>query len=230
MPPNGWNPHIEQVPFQDGPRFLREYGYAELLQSLGLSEVQLAAYQIPVWVSISDLNVKPLPERAIRIPALLDTGCTSNFSLRQSHLELAGYQARPNRIGRKPRAAVGTGGPVRGIEVFADVWLHSFTANSLTPFPPLRLPFGGHGGILCYPTRPIEKDDEPHEELCRRLADRAHTTRWAGSRLEQPLCGPRLPLLGLRGLCKAGLALEVHCQNKGGHASLFAAGDAYHRP
>jgi hypothetical protein len=48
---------------------------------------EIKPYQIIVMVSISDQEVLDLPEDALRIPAILDTGNNHNFAIRQGQLE-----------------------------------------------------------------------------------------------------------------------------------------------
>lgn len=241
MPPaKDWVPHIEGLPFHGQDRELIEYGHAKELEDLGLGHLNLKAYQIPVWVSITDAGETQCPGTAKRIPALLDTGSTNNFSLRQSHLELSHHQIRPAQIG-DVWPTEGTGGPVFGINVSVDIWLHSYAPpeRTVSELPPLPMSFGGRGGIICYPTHPIESRGVSRADLIRRLTERtlpepepdpkrrqARRPRPASGR-PTPLQGPRLPILGIRGLCLTGLALEVHCRDEGGEVFVYAPPTAY---
>ena len=66
--------HRLPVPERDAVTFVRD------------EMVPIAAYEIVVWVSLAPRHVLD-PSRLARFPALVDTGHTHNFSIREDHLE-----------------------------------------------------------------------------------------------------------------------------------------------
>ncbi len=54
--------------------------------AVGLERVRIKPYQIIVWVSVTARNVLELPPHAPRLPAILDTGHSHNFSIQHRHL------------------------------------------------------------------------------------------------------------------------------------------------
>jgi len=104
-------PHIiRNLPFYDRPTTVDVRGRS----------VNVKRDQIIVWVSITEKGVSDLHPNTPRVPAILDTGCTHAFVIRERHLqEWAGIHPRylrrlaATRVYRKtvPQLA-------------ANVWLH----------------------------------------------------------------------------------------------------------
>jgi hypothetical protein len=67
---------------------LRRLPFKEVADELavGLERIRIKPYQIIVWVSVTTRSVLELPGHAPRIPAILDTGHSDNFSIRREHL------------------------------------------------------------------------------------------------------------------------------------------------
>jgi hypothetical protein len=110
--------------------------------------VQVKPYQIVVWVSLTPADQVEWDARAPRLPAILDTGNNSNFSIRAGHLiRWAGL--RPEFLGSF-RAIRERG---RTIPLYAaDVWLHRNRPGRrevAADGPPFRLLIDE--GIAIYP-------------------------------------------------------------------------------
>src|SRR5438045_208112 len=54
--------------------------------SVGLERIPVLPYQIIVWVSVTARTVPSLSPSALRLPAILDTGHSHNFSIHERHL------------------------------------------------------------------------------------------------------------------------------------------------
>ena len=83
--------------------------------------VEVKAFQVIVWVSISTDELLPWDPRTPRLPAILDTGTTHNFALTDAHLRTwAGIHAASLRgLGRM--RVESTKATLHG----AGLWLHT---------------------------------------------------------------------------------------------------------
>jgi hypothetical protein len=129
---------LRQLPFFDQPSAVRVRG----------APVSVKAHQIIVWVSISAREVLALETNCPRFPAILDTGNTQTFSIRESHLrQWAGIQpAFLPWLGFVRHA--GRDVPMHD----ARLWLHRNRPGQRDSFADataLRLDF--EEGILVYP-------------------------------------------------------------------------------
>jgi hypothetical protein len=83
-------------------------------------EVPIKPQQIVVWVSLADIEQSELVSGTPRFPAILDTGCSHNFAIREEHLiQWAGLRPEYFRKIGDTR--------VNNVAVslhHADVWLH----------------------------------------------------------------------------------------------------------
>jgi len=129
---------LRQLPFQEQ--------YDEV--HVGLERIRVKPYQIIAWVSITARTVIKLPPHAPRLPAIVDTGHSHNFTIQERHIvEGAGLPT-----GLYPRGKTIT---VEKEEVplyAATVWLHPNQPASRDRFPeqrPYRLELPE--GIAVYP-------------------------------------------------------------------------------
>ena len=132
--------------------------------------------QIVVWVSLGEAALPFLHANALRIPAVLDTGLSHNFAIREEHL-LAWAGLHPQSL------------PVLG-----HLRLSGLPANLL----------GGH--VWVYRNKPRERDMLLEVPPFRLELDAGIAVYPGGT-----VNAPRLPVLGLRGLRRAGLHLAVDC-------------------
>ncbi len=107
--------------------------------------LRIGAFQLTVEVSLTLPGCRRLPDGTSRFPAVLDTGHSHNFSIRQSHLEdFAGV--RPDDLVRlrsvKLRDSSGIEHRIAAFD--ADIWLHPRRADA----DPVRLELDG--GFTCY--------------------------------------------------------------------------------
>ena len=108
----------------------------------GAEEVR--PYQIIVWVSITNLKVVDLPEDALRIPAILDTGNNHNFAIRERHLERWATIMLPRK------GWIEVGGyfvPLRA----ANIWIHPNQPETAEPSPQSPFLLKLEEGIAVYP-------------------------------------------------------------------------------
>jgi hypothetical protein len=108
----------------------------------GAEEVR--PYQIIVMVSITDQEVVELPQDALRIPAILDTGNNHNFAIRQGQLERWGPITLPGQ-GR-----IEVGGSIVPL-VAANIWIQPNQAGTIEPSGQAPLLLKLKGGIAVYP-------------------------------------------------------------------------------
>jgi hypothetical protein len=158
---------LRQLPFFERPTAARIFG----------QHITIKADQIIVWGSVAPRRQTALPANAARFPAILDTGLSHNFAIREE--QLAQWAGVPLPIlpvlGHARAGGVGTN------VLDADVWLHRNRPgqrDELIDRSPFRLQL--RRGILVYPR------GTPN--------------------------APRLPLLGLRSLRRAGLQLTIDCR------------------
>jgi hypothetical protein len=111
-------------------------------------EVPIKPQQIVLWVSLAEIEQSRLVSGTPRFPAILDTGCSHNFGIREEHLtQWAGVRsAYLPRIGdaRVNDAAVSI--------YDADVWLHRNQPgkrDEMRDDPPFSLELDQ--GIVVYP-------------------------------------------------------------------------------
>ncbi len=111
--------------------------------------IPVKAHQIVVWVSVAPADAPALEPGAPRFPAILDTGSTFTFSLRQAHLQgWAGIHPNYLRLLGSIRH-LGKYIPNRA----AHVWLHGNRPGERDVFtgrPPYRLKL--KRGIAIYPS------------------------------------------------------------------------------
>jgi hypothetical protein len=101
---------LRQLPFFREPTQIRIAG----------GSVSVKAYQIIVWISITESTQSELRATTPRLPAILDTGHTHNFSIREDQLmQLARISPRLLPPLRRVRVS---GQPVTLFE--ANIWLH----------------------------------------------------------------------------------------------------------
>jgi len=134
---------LRQLPFFREPTQIRFPG----------GPVSVRAYQIIVWISVTESAQGELEPTTPRLPAILDTGHTHNFSIREGHLM---QWARVN-----PRLLP----PLRRIRLFgqhvtlfeANIWLYPNRYGMRDEFAqesPYSLELSG--GIAVFPdTTPI---------------------------------------------------------------------------
>jgi hypothetical protein len=126
--------------------------------SVGLERIPILPYQIIVWVSVTARTVLSLPPSAPRIPAILDTGHSHNFSIHERHLaEWAGIP--PKLLPRRGTITVAN----QGISLYlAAVWIHPNRPGCRDEFadqPPYRLELregiAVHPGSAQFPRLPL---------------------------------------------------------------------------
>jgi hypothetical protein len=107
-------------------------------------EEEVKPYQIIIAVSITTGNIKELPEDALRIPAILDTGNNHNFAMRERQLEWSVSPALP-RMGHVR---------VNGLIVpllSAKIWIHPNRKGTVEPSGGAPLNLVAMEGIIVYP-------------------------------------------------------------------------------
>jgi hypothetical protein len=129
---------LHRLPFFKQPTTLAVHGERLLVK----------AYQIIVWVSICPEEEEAWNPRSARIPAILDTGHSHNFSIQRRHLvQWAGIH--PESLSRSGYLRErGRNLPAHA----ADLWLYRNEPGQRDVFanqPPGRL--GISGGIAVYP-------------------------------------------------------------------------------
>src|SRR5947209_1489909 len=110
--------------------------------SCGLERIRIKPYQIIVWISITARLVRELAPQTPRIPAILDTGHSHNFSIQQRHLTDWSRLALPT-LSR--RGTISIGGETLPLHT-AAVWMHPNQPGQRDHFrkmPPFRLDLQG---------------------------------------------------------------------------------------
>ncbi len=129
---------LQRLPFSKQPTTLMIHG----------ERVPVKAYQIIVWVSICPEEHEEWNPRSPRIPAILDTGHTHNFSIQRRHLvQWAGIDPESLSLSGHLRER-GRRLPLHA----ADLWLYRNEPGQRDHFanqPPGRLALSG--GIAVYP-------------------------------------------------------------------------------
>jgi len=129
---------LERLPFFDDPTSL----------SLAGTHVVIKPYQIVAWVSLGASKQVALDPRALRFPAVIDTGLSHNFAIREEQLvQWAGLY--PQMLATLGNAKV-NGLPVDLLD--ADVWVYRNRPSErdvLLDVPPPRLHL--ESGIAVYP-------------------------------------------------------------------------------
>jgi hypothetical protein len=102
---------LQKLPFYDRPSAVQVRG-----QSISIHPDQLI-----VWVSLSEIGLPQLHPETPRMPAVLDTGCTHSFVIREQHLrDWAGIH--PQYFPRlKSTRVYGAAAP----QLAANLWLHA---------------------------------------------------------------------------------------------------------
>lgn len=135
-------------------------------------EVPVRAQQIVVWVSLADIDQRDLLRGTPRFPAVLDSGFSHNFGIREELLrQWAGIQ--PAYFPRMGDIRVNN---VTAARHDADVWLYRNRPgqrDELEDSPPFRL--GLSQGIVVYPA------DTPNAPRLPVLGLRG--LKWTGLRL-----------------------------------------------
>jgi hypothetical protein len=129
---------------------LRQLPFREEADELavGLERIRIKPYQIIVWVSVTTRAVVELPPNTPRIPAILDTGHSDNFSIQDQHLtRWAGLEVTALPQVRRLRDRS------RNIPVHAaNLWIHRNVPGKRDEFTneaPWLLPL--KQGIAVYP-------------------------------------------------------------------------------
>ena len=201
--------------------------------------VRLKAFQILVFVSITEQGYQRVPESAPIVPALFDTGNSLCFTLSEAQLEAAtphGMRMRELKKGYSIRQPGGETLPARAI--LADVWLHDYSCNNPPPrgrdasssqsLMKLSL---GQDGIACVPARPRSRPPSAWRGTLQAISDRLLGRR-TGPEENRPerqmvvdrqrnpkaerLALPHLPLLGLRAFCLNSRRAVLVCNPQGG--------------
>ena len=110
--------------------------------------VTIRPYQIIVWVSLAPKGQTTLPPDTPRLPAILDTGHSHNFSIQEQHLA-RWARFTPGALQVLTRTRVNR---VLVPQLAADVWIHPNQAGQRDRFSgarPLRLELPG--GITVFP-------------------------------------------------------------------------------
>lgn len=129
---------------------LRQLPFKEAADELAVRPERNAIkpYQIIVWVSVTLRSVVELPPQTPRIPAILDTGHTGDFSIQDQHLtQWAGLELTALPQIRRIRDR-GRHIPVHA----ANLWIHRNLPGKRDEFtnePPWLLPL--KHGIAVYP-------------------------------------------------------------------------------
>ena len=140
----------------------------------GVTE-KIKAFQIVIWVSVTQTNQYILPKNANRFPAILDTGLNDTFAIRPKLLrQWTGLDWR-----EFDEDEFRLRGDIRIPTRRAFLWLHPNLPNERDACDPSQPPFPVdlHDGITVYGDGEQVGDDERTKKLE----------------------GPRLPLFGLRG-------------------------------
>ncbi len=168
---------VREMPFSDRAR---------ALDILGV-RVKVFAYEPVVWVSVTPPHVTALPPDAPKFLAVVDSGNTSGFNIREGHL--AAWTIPQLTAANLPPAAPPSpvhdaSGSVTVLPRYrANVWLHPYPDGG--GLPPLILqPIAG---ILVYTGAQAMPE---------------------GGGIPQP-SGPHLPLLGARSFRPAGLTVSI---------------------
>jgi hypothetical protein len=132
------------------PAILRDLPFSVQPSTLvaGDDVVVVRPYQIVLWVSVVSHRFQELPPNAVRLPAILDTGLSHNFSIQSSQLQswsrIPSDSLRVLRRARINRVDV----PLYG----ADLWIHPNRPGERDRFTdarPFRLTLAQ--GIAVYP-------------------------------------------------------------------------------
>ena len=75
-------------------KFPLQYSSEKSTIKVGNETVEVKAYQIVLWMSISSPVSSSLGTKVPKLPAILDTGTTHNFFLTQDHLQRGGQVFR----------------------------------------------------------------------------------------------------------------------------------------
>ncbi len=129
---------LRRLPFFEGPTAVVVAG----------NRIPIKPYQIIVWVSVATRRQGGLGPNALRLPAILDTGLSHNFAVREEHLI---------EWGGVPVQVLPTLGHARVSGLSAnlldgDVWLHPNRPGERDEFldrPAFRLEL--HRGIAVFP-------------------------------------------------------------------------------
>jgi hypothetical protein len=131
--------------------FLKDLSFSSFPREIAVPwsrPVWLKPFQLAIEVSITPRGLVRLPDNAIRLPALLDTGHNHNFSLREEHLAVSGLDfSELEWLGSPLRVRDASGAEHEVPRLLVDVWLHSNLPRLANrPFP-FRL---GSVGASCY--------------------------------------------------------------------------------
>ena len=107
-------------------------------------EKEVKPYQVILLVSITDQDVVELPESALRIPAILDTGNNHNFVIRQKQLQ------RWVRLVLPPKGQVEVGGSIVS-RFAARIWIHPNREGTVEPSGGPAIGLKLAEGIVVYP-------------------------------------------------------------------------------
>ncbi len=115
---------------------------------LGGEEIAVKADQIVLWMSLTEEGASPPVPRSPRFPAVLDTGLSHNFAIREEQLaDWAGlYPPLLHMLGHGRLNG-------RSINVLAaDAWIHRNRPGQRDALPDyLPFPLDFTGGIAVYP-------------------------------------------------------------------------------
>lgn len=213
--------------------------------------VHLKAFQILVFVTITEQGYSTPPQGAPIMPALFDSGNSFCFTLNEEQLKAA----TPWNMQLKPLQKVYSFNEFAGISHraagwLADAWIYDYTCNNPPPILRKNSPVGDNllklslaqDGIACIDLNQKQVTDTNvkrsggskgffhwlFSSSRNQTDDPSHSlellpsvNRQRDSRTNRLLL-PHLPLLGLRALCLNSLRLEMVCTPMGGNLIIEA--------
>jgi hypothetical protein len=220
------------------------------IQVAGWGLVTLKAYQILVFVSITEQGCFRVPGATPIVPALFDTGNSLGFTLSEAQLGAAKpWGMRFAELNKQYSIRHSLGMVLLARAVLADVWLYDYSYND--PPPPQ-----GHDqssqrdliklsmaldGIACVPSQQPDRPAMKGRDTSLKALSQT-MRRWFGipagaqERQQGPqavgrrgsvktdrLSLPHLPLLGLRALCLNSLRADLVCNPRGGSLTIVTS-------
>jgi hypothetical protein len=217
------------------------------IQVAGWGLVTLKAYQILVFVTITEQGCSQVPGAAPIVPSLFDTGNGLGFTLSDAQLVAAKpWGMRFVELNKQYSIKHSHGMVLTARAVLADVWLHDYSYNDPPPLlmydrssqrDSIKLSMATDG-IACIPSRQPDRPALKRRDTGLKALSGA-MRRWFGiptgaqGREQGPqevgrrgnvktdrLSLPHLPLLGLRALCINSLRAELVCNPRGGSLTI----------
>jgi hypothetical protein len=184
---------IRRLPFYETSRELE----------IGGKTFFLLRHQIMLCVSVAHPGIEELPDKAKRIPAILDTGCNGEFVLQSQHLrdaqvspehlELLDPHTSKRKVLSNRKSGYLNGCPV--VTCPAAVWLHR------------NIP-GKHVWDQAHKAMRINLNEDI------RITTGPRTVRVDDEEEQKEEYWPRLPLLGMAALANANVQVRINFRHK----------------